>query len=54
MRGAKCAVQWAGAGYEDRRASPVLAGLREALPNTVHAEGVTISGADGFAGSHLL
>jgi beta-glucosidase len=38
---------WAGAGYEEPSVT-VLAGLREALPNTivVHAEGVTISGAD--------
>ena len=38
---------WAAAGYEEPSVT-VLAGLREALPNTkvVHAEGVTISGAD--------
>jgi beta-glucosidase len=38
---------WAGAGYEEPSVT-VLAGLREALPSTqvVHAEGVTISGAD--------
>ena len=39
---------WAAAGYEEPSVS-VLAGLREALPNAqvVHAEGVTIAGADG-------
>ena len=38
---------WAAAGYEEPSVT-VLAGLREALPNTIveHAEGVTISGAD--------
>ena len=38
---------WAAAGYEEPSVT-VLAGLREALPSTivVHAEGVTISGAD--------
>lgn len=38
---------WAGAGYDEPSVT-VLAGLREALPNAkvVHAEGVTISGAD--------
>jgi beta-glucosidase len=38
---------WAAAGYEERSVS-VLAGLRDALPSAqvVHAEGVTIGGAD--------
>jgi beta-glucosidase len=38
---------WAAAGYEERSVT-VLAGLRDALPNAavVHAEGVTIAGAD--------
>ena len=38
---------WAAAGYEEPSVT-VLAGLREALPNAqvVHAEGVTIAGAD--------